>query len=93
METLVALSCGLGVNSRIQQKINHLQVPVNTFLLASIVDKLNILIWQKTKDGAKNRNRPKSLVDALSGRTDANEVKGFDTAEDFKAALKRFEVT
>lgn len=30
-------------------------------LLASQLDALNIMIWQKSKDGSKNRNRPKPI--------------------------------
>lgn len=28
------------------------------YLLADVVDRLSILVWAKTKDGARNRNRP-----------------------------------
>ncbi|MFJ2506328.1 DUF5361 domain-containing protein [Microbacterium sp. NPDC087592] len=31
------------------------------FLLAEVVDSLHMLWWSKTKDGHKNRNRPKPL--------------------------------
>lgn len=34
---------------------------LNAHLLASQLDALNILIWMKTKDGQKNRNRPKPI--------------------------------
>lgn len=30
-------------------------------LLATVVDQVNVLLWQKTKDGYKNRNRPKPI--------------------------------
>ena len=31
------------------------------FLLADVADTLHMLFWAKTKDGAKNRNRPKPV--------------------------------
>lgn len=31
------------------------------FLLADVADTLHALFWAKTKDGAKNRNRPKPI--------------------------------
>lgn len=41
-------------------------------LLASLaVDALNVLVWQRTKDGQKGRNRPKPITPQVknSGRT------------------------
>lgn len=90
METLAALSSGLGTNSRISQKINHIPVPLDTLLLARIVDGLNILIWQRTENGSKGRNRPKSLVDELM-HTGESEIEGFNSAEEFEAAMRQFE--
>jgi len=34
---------------------------LNEHLLATVADYQAILIWQKTKDGQKNRNRPKPI--------------------------------
>lgn len=31
------------------------------FLLADVADTLHALFWAKTKDGSKNRNRPKPI--------------------------------
>ena len=90
METLAALSCGLGVNSRISQRINKMNVSFNTLMLARIVDCLSILIWQRTVDGTKGRNRPKSLVEELMSNHES-DIEGFDSAEEFEAAMKRFE--
>lgn len=89
METLAALSSGLGLNSRISQKINHIHVPFDTLLQARIFDALNILIWQRTRDGAKGRGLPESIAEKLFVKT--QEIEGFDTIDEFKAAMKRFE--
>jgi len=35
-------------------------------LLALIVDGVNMLVWQNTKDGHKGRNRPKSVYKLLT---------------------------
>jgi Family of unknown function (DUF5361) len=34
---------------------------LDNHLLASQLDALNLLLWQKTKDGHKNKNRPKPI--------------------------------
>lgn len=72
-----------------------LGVPIETLLLACIVDKLNILIWQNTRDGSKGRNRPKSFAEVLLGRDKKKDenIVAFDTAEDFEAALRKFDGT
>lgn len=92
VEELAALAFGLRDDSRIKLKISGLSASLDSILLACIVDKLNILIWQQTKDGAKGRNRPRSFAEVLVGRKKKDtDVLAFDSAEEFEAALKRFE--
>ncbi len=76
---------GLRANSRIAQSIAKTDVPVDTLLLATIADALKILIWQNTKDGAKGKNKPSSIVDALLHKDKESESMGFDSVDDFKA--------
>lgn len=91
METLAALSGGLGCNSRVAQRVSKTNVPFDTLLRARILDSLNVLIWQKTKDGAKGRRRPQSVAEALLGLApQGDRVQGFNTVEEFKAAMARF---
>lgn len=89
VSTLATLVSGLGQGARIRRKVAGITAPLDTVLLACIVDRLALLIWQNTKDGAKGRNRPKGFADAFVEKE--KEVIGFDSAEDFKEALKRFE--
>ena len=70
---------GLRHDARIQEKINGLQVPVNTLLLASIADAMHISIWQKSKAAADGGAMPQSIVKALTGQKEP----GFDTEEEF----------
>lgn len=41
------------------------QVSLDMYLQAGILDRLTFLSWAKTKDAAKNRNRPKSIASLL----------------------------
>lgn len=91
VETLAALSWGLGENSRIYRKINNVKIGPDTLLRAAILDRLNILIWQRTKDGSKGRRKPQSVAETLMNGGKQSKVEGFDTAEEFEAALRRFE--
>lgn len=54
-------------------------------LLARIVDELSFQSWAKTKDGQKNRNRPKSVLKALTEDKE-DEIVSFVSAEDFNKA-------
>lgn len=57
-------------------------------LQAAQLDTLNVLAWQNTKDGAKGRNRPKSILNNLKVEKKESELKGFRTGEDFKQYWK-----
>ena len=88
VNTLATLVYGLGEDSRIKRNISGVNASLNTLLLACIVDRLGVLIWQKTKDGQKGRNRPKSFVESLVKKD--NDVESFDSVAEFEKALKRF---
>ena len=88
--TLATLAVGLGINSRTKMAASGMPVPMDTMLLACIADRLSILIWQRTKDGAKGRNKPRMITDALMHSND-DTVVGFDSAEAFEAALRAFD--
>ena len=59
---------------------------LNEFLMATIIDRLNLLLWTKTKDAEKGRNRPKSIIDNF---TRSNDVSSFRKKEDFERAKKK----
>lgn len=79
---------GLRDNSRIKQKIKNEKITREEMLLAVIADRLGLLLWFNSEDGAKRRNRPKSLLEALTDEpteiTINNGAEVFRTGEDFK---------
>ena len=79
--TAATLAMGLGPDSRIMQKISGARVPFDTLLLAAIADTVRILAWMQTKDGARGRNRPDSILDRLTGTARTSETAGFDSPE------------
>lgn len=88
---VAALACGLRPESRIKMAINDSKVKPDTLLLASIMDKLSLLLWLHTNDGVNGRNRPPSIVAQLLGseeNTNGNVV-GFDDGEAFEQARKQ----
>lgn len=88
---VAALVYGLRDDSRIKMKMSGMRFPVNTFLLASMVDHLAFISWTKTQDSEKNKNRPKSIVKALLGEEDKpkKERKVFGSFEDFQKAWNK----
>ena len=73
---------GLREDSRIKMKLSGVKVPPNILLLSGIVDRLNLLLWSKTKDGSKGVNKPKSILDELYNKE--NDVSAFASGEDFE---------
>lgn len=86
LKMVAVFSFGLRENSRIKMKMNDIEVPFETMLLAGIQDKLNVLIWQQTKDGMSGRNYPASMVALLTKshqKSKTSDLVGFESSEDF----------
>lgn len=81
------LACGLRDDSRIKMAISSSVAKPDTLILAAILDRLSLLLWAKTEDGARGRNRPASLTEQLLGTGTRNDnVVSFASAEDFELA-------
>lgn len=52
----------------------------DTLLSAGILDRLSILIWQKTEDAQTGKNRPASVVDLLTGNAQEPETENISFA-------------
>lgn len=82
------LAIGLRDDSRTKMRLAGAKIDKKTMLLAAIADRLSILVWQKTRDGQRNQNKPKSIVDELT-RDHSADVVGFTTSEDFEKERQR----
>lgn len=82
---LITLVTGLRADTRVMMAISGQTLNLNEFLMATIIDRLNLLLWAKTKDAEKGRNRPKSIIENFA-RT--NDVSSFRNKEDFERAKK-----
>jgi hypothetical protein len=74
---------GLRDNSRIKMKLSGSKVPPDICLLAGIFDRLNVLLWSKTKDAEKGRNRPKPLLSVLYEEQKDTDISAYSSGEDF----------
>ena len=82
------LCMGLREHSRVKMKLSGSKIPLSEQLLARAVDELAFISWSKTVDGQKNRNRPKSVLEALTVKKEI-EHECFDTPEDFQTEWNR----
>lgn len=82
------LAVGLRDCSRIKMKAAGLKVETNTLLLARIADAAALNVYAKTKDAQHNRNRPKSILEALI-KEEKNELRKFASGEDFEKEWRR----
>lgn len=80
------LACGLRPSARIRLKMENQDVPMETMMLAGMVDRLTLLVWQRTENGQKNRNRPAMLTDKLLHIEPKRELETFASGEDFRRA-------
>lgn len=89
LSMVAVFSCGLRENSRIKMKLSGQVVSMETLLLAGLSDKVSMLLWAKTEDGQKGKNRPSMILDALhSLEVKPKETVVFDSGEDFEQRRK-----
>lgn len=87
---LAKLAEGLSLDSRIKRKIANSKLTLNEALNALLLDKMSILVWQRSKDGIKGRNMPESVYRKLMGLDDKpkDDLEKFATEEDFEEWYK-----
>ena len=85
--TAAILASGLRNDSRIKMKINGMRYSTDTLLLASACDRLSFLVWAKTKDGQKGRNRPKSIFEKMIENIEEKAIE-FNSEEEFEKYRK-----
>lgn len=86
LRKVALFSYGLRENSRIKMKMSGELYLFETMLLAGILDKLSLLLWSKTDDAQRGRNKPESILSKLLGTStqENREYMTFDSIEDFE---------
>ena len=88
LHTVATLAAGLREGSRILMTLNDQKVTNNDLMLASIADYTALLVWQNSKDGAKGRNRPQSMVSILLEEEKQSDIVGYSSGEEFERARR-----
>lgn len=85
------LAAGLRENSRIRMKMSGARADPETMLLASITDRVGLLVWQNTEDARHGRGCPPSVFNLLLGieSGQSGPVTGYATPEEYEAARTR----
>lgn len=89
VEVLSILAAGLRDDSRIKLKMSGLKISLDRLLMARMVDSLALIVWSKTEDASKGRNKPKSITEALTAKPKEETVKTYSTPEEFESAWKK----
>lgn len=88
LKQVAVFAYGLRDDSRIKQIMSDQIVPLETTLLANIVDRLSLSLWLQTKDGQKGVNRPTSIAELLKKNhkeeSDERDYLVFESGEDFE---------
>ena len=78
---MAVLVKGLGPNTRVGQKVAGIKVPLDTLLLAVMVDDFNSLLNGFAK-------KPKKLKSIAEGLIEKPKTDGFDSAEELEKKLQ-----
>lgn len=90
IQTIGTLVSGLRDDSRTKMKLSGMETKLDQMILATIADRLGLLVWMQTKDGQKGRKRPKSILEALQGtKVKEEDIETFDSGNDFEKERKR----
>lgn len=79
-------SSGLRDNSRIKMILHNDKYTLHERLGALCADRLTDLVWSKTKDGQKNRNRPPSIYAQMIEHDNNSAVVTFEGVDAFNEA-------
>lgn len=90
-DRVAVFAYGLRDDSRIKMAMADTTLPLKTLLQAGILDRLSILIWQKTEDAQTGKNRPTSIVDLLMGNTQEPKAESvsFASGKEFEETRNR----
>ena len=86
VQLVATLSAGLRDNSRIKMRLAGAPASQDILLLAAIADRIEF--FRHGFSDQKNKP-PVSILEELYGKTSANGVRGFNTAEEFEAVLAK----
>lgn len=86
---IAILVAGLRENSRSKMFLSGAKFSTDQALKMMIADYLRLIVWMNTRDGAKNRNKPKSLFEEIENANNVDDIIGFSDGESFEKAWNK----
>jgi hypothetical protein len=84
------LAAGLPDSSRIKRRLAGLQAPLETVLLAKLVDQMATWLWWHSKDGERGRNQPESIAEKLTQPEQPKQkLRVFRSGDEFMQFYKK----
>ncbi len=80
---------GLKPDSRSKMLLSNMVIPTEILLLCGIIDRLNWLVWSKTKDAEKGKNKPKPILEPISKQKNKEELRQYKTGKDFEVERQK----
>lgn len=87
LSLLATLAYGLRDDSRVRMRRSNTTIEPDSMLLIGLIDRLNWLIWSKTKDAQKGRNRPKPIMGSVFAKE--SQIRTYASGKDFEDARKK----
>ena len=83
LKLVATLVNGLSDDSRIKMKVAKRRLTLDNALAAATVDRLTQLLWTKTEDAKRGRNKPQSILDILEHPPERHH-QSFSSVEEFE---------
>ena len=84
LKLVATLVNGLSDDSRIKRKVANRRLTLEQALTAAMLDKLQQLLWTKTEDAKKGRNKPQSILELLEHPQERQKHQVFSSVEAFE---------
>lgn len=85
LATAARLAAGLRADSRVRSAMAGLREPFSTVLAALCADRLAMIRWMLSEDGAKGRNPPELIAPTLLMEREEPDTGQFESGADFEA--------
>jgi hypothetical protein len=88
---IATLVSQLPSESRLVMHYSNKTITLNQVLMATMIDNLQTLVWQNTKNGHKGQNRPEAMLDTLLHKNEKKKndnskenLMAFDSPEEYE---------
>lgn len=89
LKTAAILASGLHQDSRCKRKLAGQKLRAMEYTQLAILDELRLLVYSRTEDAKKGKNRPKSILLEMIHQDEKPKTLSFRTPEEFEARRQK----